>query len=31
MNQIGSFLLNKTHEGDCLELIPQLPDESVNI
>ncbi len=31
MNQIGSFPLNKTYKGDCLELIPQLPDESVNI
>lgn len=31
MNQIGPFPINKTHEGDCLELIPQLPDESVNI
>ena len=31
MNQIGPFPLNKTYEGDCLDLIPQLPDESVNI
>lgn len=25
------FKLNRAHEGDCLELIPQLPDESIDI
>ncbi|MPS28831.1 MAG: site-specific DNA-methyltransferase [Alcaligenaceae bacterium] len=28
---LGSFQINKAHMGDCLELIPQLPDESVDI
>ena len=28
---LGPFQLNKVHQGDCLELIAQLPDESVDI
>lgn len=28
---IGSFELNKVYQGDCLEMIPRLPDESVDI
>ena len=28
---LGPFRLNRAHQGDCLELIPQLPDESVDV
>ncbi|MCX5905447.1 MAG: site-specific DNA-methyltransferase [Proteobacteria bacterium] len=28
---IGSFLKNRVAEGNCLELIPQLPDESLDV
>lgn len=28
---LGDFYLNRVYEGDCLELITQLPDESVDI
>lgn len=28
---VGPFKLNKAHMGDCLELIPQLPDDSIDI
>ena len=28
---IGSFILNRVHEGDCLELIRNLPDESIDV
>lgn len=28
---IGPFQANTVHEGDCLELIPQLPDESIDV
>ena len=31
MNKIGSFALNSVAEGDCLDLLPQLPDESVDV
>ena len=31
MKTIGSFDLNTVVEGDCLELIPQLPDESIDV
>lgn len=27
----GPFQLNRAHEGDCLELIPQLPNESIDV
>ncbi len=30
-DRIGSFHLNTVTEGDCLDLIPQLPDESVDV
>jgi DNA modification methylase len=29
--KLGPFLLNKVYEGDCLNLIPQLPDESIDV
>jgi len=28
---LGPFQLNRAHEGDCLELIPQLPDDSIDV
>lgn len=28
---LGPFNLNKVHQGDCLELIPQLPDNSIDV
>lgn len=28
---LGSFALNQAHVGDCLELIPNLPDESIDV
>lgn len=28
---IGPFQTNIVHEGDCLELIPRLPDESIDV
>ncbi|MFQ4138024.1 DNA-methyltransferase [Nodosilinea sp. PGN35] len=28
---IGPFQTNKVHEGDCLDLIPRLPDESIDV
>lgn len=28
---IGPFQTNMVHEGDCLELIPRLPDESIDV
>lgn len=28
---LGPFQLNRAHEGDCLELIQQLPDESIDV
>ena len=28
---LGPFQLNQTHEGDCRELIPHLPDESIDV
>jgi DNA modification methylase len=28
---IGDFQLNKVYEGDCLDLIKQLPDESIDV
>jgi DNA modification methylase len=31
MAMIGPFELNRVHEGDCLELIGSLPDESIDI
>lgn len=31
IGMIGPFLKNKVAEGNCLELIPQLPDESLDI
>jgi len=31
LNKIGSFALNSVAEGDCLDLLPQLPDESVDV
>lgn len=31
MKKIGPFELNTVVEGDCLELIPQLPDESIDV
>ena len=29
--KLGPFELNTVSEGDCLELIPQLPDESIDV
>src|SRR3990172_8029740 len=31
IDMIGPFLKNKVAEGNCIELIPQLPDESLDI
>src|SRR2546423_2364446 len=31
MNNIGAFKLNEVIEGDCLHLIKQLPDASIDI
>lgn len=31
MTKIGPFALNHVAQGDCLELIPQLPDESIDV
>ena len=31
MKKIGPFNLNTVVEGDCLKLIPQLPDESIDV
>jgi DNA modification methylase len=31
LDKLGPFELNRVTEGDCLELIPKLPDESVDI
>ena len=28
---LGPFQINRAHEGDCLDLIPQLPDESIDV
>src|SRR5574337_1916846 len=28
---LGSFFLNTVAQGDCLNLIPQLPDESIDV
>jgi len=28
---LGPFQLNRAHEGDCLEQIPQLPDASIDV
>lgn len=31
MHRIGEFPLNTVVQGDCLELIPRLPDESIDV
>ena len=31
MHQLGSFTLNSVVEGDCLQLIPELPNDSIDI
>jgi DNA modification methylase len=31
MTQIGTLKLNKIHQGDCLELLTKLPDNSVDL
>jgi DNA modification methylase len=29
--QVGSFSIGSVTEGDCRELIPQLPDDSIDV
>jgi len=30
IKMVGSFELNKAHQGLCLDLIKQIPDESIH-
>lgn len=31
MNKLGNFELNKIYQGDCIELLKQIPDKSVDL